>query len=95
VVRGGLSSCVFLRLLFAACILAPAAAYAATDLGIANYAFTDAAKPVHTYNVPQKAATVPQGTNNLSTTATDGIGSRFAMIINCKITQFYSLFNSH
>lgn len=39
--RGGLLSCAFLRLLFAACILAPAAAYAATDLGITNYTFTD------------------------------------------------------
>lgn len=39
--RGGLLARGLARLLLAACILVPAAAYAATDLGITNYTFTD------------------------------------------------------
>jgi len=39
--RGGVLWRALARLLFAACVLVPAAAYAATDLGITNYTFTD------------------------------------------------------
>jgi len=75
----GFLSRVFLRLLFAGSMLAPAAVHAAN--------------PIPTNNIFQKASIVRKGTY-LGTTMIDDVGGRFAVIINCKITQFHSPFNS-